>query len=136
MSRNLASNQTKHSYLFLGRLSEENDDSFLEYLFENLESSYHRYLYVSIPIHPREELTRHAHARLLEARTHARTPRENDARAFSRFYWRHAANLVSVREDERTVKGGAERGRNATNFRAARRVPLSKDTSRALSAWE
>lgn len=73
-------------------------------------------------IHPREELTRHAHARLLETRTHARTPRENDARAFSRFYWRHAANLVSVREDERTVKGGAERRRNATNFRAARRV--------------
>lgn len=71
-------------------------------------------------IHPREELTRHAHSR--HARTHARTPRENDARAFSRFYWRHAANLVSVREDERTVKGGAERGRNATNFRAARRV--------------
>lgn len=62
-------------------------------------------------------LTRGRHAR-----THARTPRENDARAFSRFYWRHAANLVSVREDERTVKGGAERGRNATNFRAARRV--------------
>lgn len=73
-------------------------------------------------IHPREELTRHAHARSLETRTHARTPRENDARAFSRFYWRHAANLVSVREDERTVRGGAERGRNVTNFRAARRV--------------
>lgn len=31
--------------------------------------------------------------------THARTPRENGARAFSQFYWRHAANLVSVQED-------------------------------------
>lgn len=84
-------------------------------LFENLESSYPPY--VSIPIHPREELTRHAHARLLEAGTHARTPRENDARAFPRFYWRHAANLVSVREDERTVKKEEKEGRGGEGTR-------------------
>lgn len=72
--------------------------------------------------HPPTRGTHETRSRTLTRDTHARTPRENDARAFSRFYWRHAANLVSVREDERTVRGGAERGRNVTNFRAARRV--------------